>query len=169
MDILKDIAGNFGFELPKFLAQILIFLIVYAVLKWKAFGPIQAMLEQRRQRIADGEENLKKIKEDLESAEAKAQEIIDKANADAERLIDEARESAQNLTEKKTQEATSEANSIIAKAREASQLEKEQALSELKRDFGRLVIDTTSKVTGKVLTKADQDKINQETAGEIAV
>lgn len=169
MGFLKDIADGFGFELPKFLAQILIFLIVYAVLKWKAFGPIQAMLEQRRQRIADGEENLKKIKEDLESAEAKAQEILDKANSDAERLIEEARESAQTLGEKKTQEATAEANSIIAKAREASQLEKEQALTELKRDFGRLVIDTTSKVTGKVLSKDDQNKINQETAGEIAV
>ena len=36
-------------------------------------------------------------------------------------------------------------------------------------DFGRLVVDTTSKVTGKVLTKDDQDSINEEAAGQIAI
>ncbi|MFT5466788.1 MAG: F-type H+-transporting ATPase subunit b [Verrucomicrobiales bacterium] len=166
---LDEIAGKFGFEWGKFIAQILIFLIVFAVLKWKAFGPVQSILAQRQKRIEDGENNLKKIKEDLENAEAKAQQLIDQANASAERMIEEARTSASALNEKKTKEATAEAATILAKAREASQLEKEQAISELKRDFSRLVVDTTSKVTGKVLTSEDQNKINQETAGQIAV
>jgi F-type H+-transporting ATPase subunit b len=55
------------------------------------------------------------------------------------------------LREKKSQEATLEAGQIIAKAREATQMEREQAFTELRRDFGRLLVDTTSKVTGKVL------------------
>lgn len=169
MDIIKGIFEGFGVEWPKFIAQVFIFLIVYQILKWKAFGPVQAMLEKRRERIVEGEENLKKIRENLESAEAKSQEILDKANADAERLIEEARISATALETKKTAEATAQANSIIAKAREASNLEKDQAMTQLKRDFGRLVIDTTSKVTGKVLNRDDQDKINQETAGQIAL
>lgn len=169
LGFIDALTNNFGLHWDKFIAQVLIFLIVFAILKWKAFGPVQAMLAQRSKRIEEGENNLKKIKEDLENAEAKAQQLLDQANKDAERLVEEARESATALKEKKTQEATAEAASIIAKAREASELEKEQVLTELRRDFGRLVVDTTSKVTGKVLTTDDQNKINQETAGQIAV
>jgi hypothetical protein len=39
----------------------------------------------------------------------------------------------------------------------------------LKGDFGRLVIDTASKVTGKVLTDDDQKKINEETVGQMSL
>ena len=42
-------------------------------------------------------------------------------------------------------------------------------LTQLKGDFGRLVIDTASKVTGKVLTDEDQRKINDETIGQVSL
>ena len=41
-------------------------------------------------------------------------------------------------------------------------------LAELKREVGRLVIDTTSKVTGKVLTADDQKRLSEEAAREVA-
>ena len=42
-------------------------------------------------------------------------------------------------------------------------------MAELKRDFGRLVIDTTSKVTGKTLTYEDHARLNKEALAQIAV
>ncbi|MEM8954466.1 MAG: F0F1 ATP synthase subunit B [Verrucomicrobiota bacterium] len=168
MDQIREILTMFGVTWGKFLAQIFIFLIVYLVLKKYAFGPVSAMLEERKKRIEEGEANLAKIKEDLESAEAKAQELIDDANARAEHMIEEARAGAAALGEKKTQEAIAEANQIVEKAKEAARLEKERVTAELRRDFGRLVVDTTAKVTGKVLTSDDQDRINRETAGQIS-
>jgi F-type H+-transporting ATPase subunit b len=42
-------------------------------------------------------------------------------------------------------------------------------MNELKRDFGRLVIDATSKVTGKVLDDKDQKRINDEAVGQVAL
>ena len=48
------------------------------------------------------------------------------------------------------------------------QLEHDRMLSELKREVGRLVIDTTSKVTGKVLTTEDQRRLSEETARQVA-
>ncbi|MGI9239311.1 MAG: F0F1 ATP synthase subunit B [Verrucomicrobiales bacterium] len=169
MDVIKDILGQFGVEWPKFLAQMLLFLIVYLILKKFAFGPVMAVLEERRQRIAEGEENLKKIKADLEAAEEKKNEVIGQANDQAERLISEARESADHLGEKLRVEAQSEANTIISKARDTTELERSQMLTQLKGDFGRLVIDTASKVTGKVLTDEDQKKINDETVGQVSL
>jgi F-type H+-transporting ATPase subunit b len=166
---MEEIATQFGLSWGKFIAQALIFLIVYTILKKKAFTPILAMLEQRKQRIAEGEANLEKIAKDLADAEKNAKSIISKADADAARLIQEAGDSAKSLAERKQQEAIHEANQIMAKAREAAQLEHEQLLSQLKREFGRMVSDATARVTGKVLNSDDQQRINQETAAQVSL
>ncbi|MDF1862624.1 MAG: F0F1 ATP synthase subunit B [Verrucomicrobiales bacterium] len=166
---MEGIIEQFGVAWPKFIAQVIIVLIVYFVLSKYAFGPVLAMLEARRKRIAEGEENIKKIESQLAKAEENVQGMLDEANRDAERLIAEARESAEAVRGQKTQEAVKEAQSIIEKAREASRLEHESAMNELRKDFGRLVIDATSKVTGKVLDEDDQKRINQETAGQVSL
>jgi F-type H+-transporting ATPase subunit b len=162
------IAAQFGLDAPKLIAQVLIFLLVYWVLKTKAFGPIQSMLAQRKQRIADGESKLEKIANDLATAEANAKAILDKANADSARLVKEAGDSAKALAESKQQDAIHEAGQIMAKAREAAQLEHEQVMAQLKREFGRMVADATGRVTGKVLNTDDQARINRETAGQVS-
>lgn len=166
---VDQIAEKFGLAWPKFLAQVIIFWIVFAILKKYAFGPILGMLEQRRQRIADGEAKLEKIARDLAEAEKNAKAVLDKANAEAERQIKEAGDSARALAEKRQQEAIHEASQILAKAREAAQLEHEQLMSQLKREFGRMVSDATSRVTGKVLNADDQSRINQETTAQVSL
>lgn len=166
---MEGIIDQFGVSWPKFIAQVIIVLIVYSVLSKYAFGPVLAMLNARRERIAEGEENIKKIDAELSRAEEKVQGMLDDANRDAERMISEARESAEAVRGQKTQEAINEAQQIIEKAREASRLEHESAMAELKKDFGKLVIDVTSKVTGKVLDDGDQKRINAETAGQVSL
>ncbi len=169
MEKAYELATQFGLSWGKFAAQVIIFIIVYTILKKKAFGPIQAMLEQRRQRIADGEANLEKIARDLADAEKNAKAVLAKADADSARLIKEAGDSAKSLVEKSQQDAIHEAGQIMAKAREAAKLEHEQLMSQLKREFGRMVSDATARVTGKVLTTDDQGRINQETAAQVSL
>ena len=166
---VEEIADKFGLAWGKFFAQVIIFWIVFSILKKYAFGPILAMLEQRRQRIADGEAKLEKIAKDLAEAEKNAKAVIDKANDDANRMIKDAGDSAKSLAEKRQQEAIHEANQIIAKAREAATLEHEQLMAQLKREFGRMVSDATSRVTGKVLNTDDQTRINQETSAQVSL
>ena len=166
---MASILETFGLDWAKFLSQVIIVLIVYGILSKYAFGPVLAMLEARRRRIAEGEASLETIKAEMGRAEAKVREMLAEANSDAERLIAEARESAESARTQKTQEAVKEAQQILEKAREASRLEHEGAMHELKRDFGRLVIDATSKVTGKVLDDKDQKRINDEAVGQVAL
>jgi F-type H+-transporting ATPase subunit b len=166
--IAEQIATQFGLDWWKFIAQVVIFLMVYGILKAKAFGPILAMLEQRKQRIADGEAKLEKISKDLAEAESNAKAILEKANSVGDRLVKEAGESAKALAEKKQQDAIHEAGQIMAKAREAATLEHEQLMSQLKREFGRMVSDATSRVTGKVLNDGDKATINKETVAQVS-
>ncbi len=166
---MEELAQQFGLQWTKVLAQVLIFGLVYFVLNRYAFGPILAMLEARRKRIADGEAKLEKIARDLAAAEENARAIIDKANSEGNRLIKEAGDSATVVAERKKQDAVAEASSIMAKAREAAKLEQEQLLAQLKREFGRMVVDATSRVTGKVLNTDDQERINRETAAQVSM
>jgi len=126
------------------------------------------VLEERRQRIAEGLLNAEKIKQQLAEAEQRHAEILAKANEQAQKMIDEARESAAHVGERKQQEAIAAAEQIIAKAQEASAIEREKVMAELKRELGRLVVDTTSKVTGKVLTSEDQRRLQEEASRQIA-
>jgi F-type H+-transporting ATPase subunit b len=83
-------------------------------------------------------------------------------------MIDEARESSAHLADRKQQEAIAAAEQIITKAREAAALEHERTMESLKRELGRLVVETTAKVTDKVLTPEDQRRLQEETARQLA-
>ncbi len=163
------ILDQLGIDYPKIIAQIIVFGLVYLILSKYAFGPVTALLELRRSRIADGEANLEKIKENLSSSQAQAAAALAKANAEANRIVKEASDAAAAIAEQKKQDAVAEAQSIIAKAKEATELERSRVMDELKRDFGRLVIDTTSKVTGKTLGSEDHARLNKEALAQIAL
>src|SRR6058998_3123678 len=166
--MVRDTAETFGWNPWLFLSQVISFVIVALLLRRFAYKPILAVLEERRRKIEEGQLNAEKIKKELAEAEKRYQEILAKANADAQRMIDEARESAAHLSERKQQEAIGAAEQIIAKAREAAALEHEHTMESLKRELGRLVVDTTAKVTGKVLTPEDQRRLQEEAARQVA-
>lgn len=168
MDVLNQIFSVFGVTWAKFTAQVVLFLIVYGILSKFAFGPIAAMLEERRRRLDEAQKNSEEIKRQLAAAESRYKQILAEANDKAQAMIDEARETGKALATQKQQDAIQEAERIIAKAKEATALEHERILSELKREVGRLVIETTSKVTGKVLTTDDQRRLSEETARQIS-
>jgi F-type H+-transporting ATPase subunit b len=167
-DILRDTAETFGWNWKLFLSQVISFCIVAYLLQRFAYKPVLAVLEERRRKIEEGQINAEKIKKELADAEKRYQEIIAKANADGQRMIDEARQSAAHLSERKQQEAITAAEQIIAKAREAATIEHDRTMASLKRELGRLVVDTTAKVTGKVLTPDDQRRLQEEAAREVA-
>ena len=111
---ITNITTTFGVNWGMFISQLIAFGIVAFLLNKFAYKPVLEVLEKRKQRIAEGEENLKKIAEDLKDAEAKKSEIISEANAKAEKMISEARESAEVVAAKKREEAGKEAATIVA-------------------------------------------------------
>ena len=157
-----------GLEWKILLAQTISFSIVFFVL-WKfAYGPIFAMLQARREKIAESLANAEKIKGEVARTEAERQKILADAGDKANKLIEEGREAAARVREQETQKAIASAEQIVAKAREAAAQERVQMLAQLKREVGRLVVQTTTTVTGKVLTPDDQRRLAQETEKELA-
>ena len=165
---VQEIARTFGVDWPHLIAQIISFSIVCLLLYLFAYKPVLRMLAQRRQLIAQGLANSEQIKAELAKTESQRQAVIAQANSEANHLIEEARAAAVRLREQETQKAMAAAEQIMAKAQEAAASDRTRMLAQLKREVGRLVVQTTAAITGKVLTTDDQRRLAEETARELA-
>jgi len=165
---VERIAMTFGVNWPQLLAQIASFCIVCIILYRFAYRPVLKMLDVRRQQIAQGLANAEQIKAELAKTEAQRQEVMARANTQADKLIEEARAAAARVREQETAKAIAAAEEIMIKGREATAQEHDHMLAELKREVGRLVVQTTATVTGKILTPEDQRRLAEETAKQVA-
>jgi len=160
--------SKLGIDWRILIVQLISFSIVFFVL-WKlAYKPIFDMLQARREKIAAALASAEKIKGDVAKTEAERQRVLAEAGVQADKLIADAREAAARVREQETQKAIAAAEQIVAKAREAAAQEHSQMLADLKREVGRLVVQTTTTVTGKILTPEDQKRLAQETEKQLA-
>ena len=164
---IEQIARTFGVDWPHLIAQTISFSIVCLLLYRFAYRPILKVLGERRRLIAEGLANSEKIKAELARTETARQEAIAQANAQAAQLVEEARGAAARLREQETRKAMAAAEQIVVKAHEAAVQDHDKMLAELKREVGRLVVDTTAAVTGKILTTEDQRRLAEETARQL--
>jgi F-type H+-transporting ATPase subunit b len=125
------------------------------------------MLATRRQLIAQGLANSEKIKAELAKTETQRQEVLTQANVEATRLIEEARDAAARLRQQEIQKASVAADQIISRARDEAASDHTRMLGQLKREVGRLVVQTTAAITGKILTTEDQQRLAEATAREL--
>lgn len=164
---IAKIARTFGVDWRHLLAQIVSFSIMCAVLYLWAYKPVLKMLEDRRKVIALGQANAEQIRAELARTESMRQEVIAKANAEATRIIEEAYAAAARVQDRETQKAIAGAEQILAKSKEAASRDYERMLTELKREVGRLVVQTTASVTRKILNPEDHRRLAEETVKEL--
>ncbi len=165
---MGGIAKTFGVNWQLFISQLVAFIVVALVLKKFAYKPVLDMLEQRRERIAQAEANAEEIQSELAETQAERDKVLAEANQKAEQLIADAKEAARQVGEAEGQKAVKQAEEIIRKAREATEADRDRMMTELRAEIGRLVVDTTAKVSGKVLTSEDQQRLIDETNRELA-
>ena len=111
----KQIARTFGVDWPHLIAQIISFCIVCALLYRFAYRPVLAMLEERRERIAEGLANAEKIKAELARTETQRRKCWNRSARRRAKLIEEARAAAARVREQETQKAIAAAEQIMAK------------------------------------------------------
>ena len=166
--VVQKIVESFGWNPTLFFSQVVSFCVVAFLLHRFAYKPILTVLEERRQKIAESLANAEKIKQELANAQVKAQEILSQASAQANKAIEEARAAAAKVQETETQKAIAAASDIIAKAKQASEAELVRMKAELRKEVGRLVVATSAKVTGNILTAEQQTRLAEDTNKQLA-
>jgi F-type H+-transporting ATPase subunit b len=167
MDQITDVARTFGVDWPHLIAQMISFGIVCAVLYLLAYKPILRMLAARREQIANGLANAAQIEARLQRIEEERLEVLRRAEEQGRVYVEEARSAGVRLREVATQDAIVAARQIEAAARDAAERERSQLIADARRDVGRLVIQTSAAVTGKILTAEDHRRLADETARQL--
>ena len=162
------LAENFGLNGRFLLAQIINFIIVAALLYKFAFKPIIETIDQRQKEISEGLEFAEEAKAKLADSEKQHAATIQKAQQESQSIIATARDNAKTYERKQPQEATAKAEEIIAKAKEAIELEKTKMLKEVREEVTRLVVETSSKVLSKDLTDDDKSRFSKSAAEELS-
>jgi len=168
MNQIREVLTSFGVSWPSFLASVLNFSILLWILQRFAYKPLLEMLDERRRRIAESMKQAEQIREELAKTQAAREEILSRANESAQKMIDEARLAAEKFRDQKLNEALQSAQETLRKAQEAGRQEREKMLVDLRREMVSLVVATTARVTGKILTTEDQKRLAQETLKELA-
>jgi len=165
---IEQLASTFGVDWVHLGAQIVSFSLVCAVLYALAYKPIMRLLEARREQIATGLLNAEKIRIELAALAAERRKVLLEAEAEGKHLIEDARAAAARVGTQEIQKAAAAADELMIRARQATERERAQMIAELRHEVGRLVVQTTASVTGKILTPTDHQRLAEETAHRLA-
>ena len=164
---IQSLVSKFGLHTDVFIAHLIAFSIVVAVVVKFGIKPIQEQLEERRQRIIDGEEMRAESEKMLTDVKLTSDVIIKDAQELGQSELTNAKKIAQNHQEESAAKAITEAQDILSKARKQAELEAAQQKAALRGDFARLVAEATAQVTGKFLSEEDKREINASAIAQL--
>jgi F-type H+-transporting ATPase subunit b len=144
--------------LPEFgllIWTLLAFLVVFFVLGKFAWPAIVKGLKQREQGIADSLASAEKIKAEMAQLKNENEALLAKAREERAQLLKEARETKDKIINEAKEQSKIEANKIITEAQAAINTQKMAAVTEVKNQIGKLVIEVTEKVLRKELSNKD--------------
>ena len=133
-------------------------LVLYTALSYFLFNPVRNMLEKRRQRILDEQETAKKEREEAIAYKEEYDKKLNEANKEVQEILGEARKKAMKNEAKMLSEAKEEAGRIIARANAEIELEKKQALDDMKQEM----ITIASMMAEKVVTASVDADVQEE-------
>lgn len=160
--LAQSLTETFGLHTEAFIAHLIAFVILAAVVALFGVKPIMKQLEERRARIQEGEDMHARSQKELEEVKATGEQIIADAHESGKKEIEHARQTAARLQEDLSEKATAEARHIIDNAHRQAELDTQREKDALKGEFARLIAIATTQVTGKVLSEADHRAINEE-------
>jgi len=155
-----------GVNVPLLIVQVLNFFVVLLALRVFLYKPILGMLDQRSQRIREGLDAAEQSKEQAASAEQEIAQQIDVARREGQALVAQAQEASARIQDEARNQARTEAETLIERARGEIQLERDQAIAELRREFADLAINAAEKVINQSLDKQAHSRLIEEVLAE---
>lgn len=149
--MILDILGKVGFEWQMALFNLINFMIVFGILKYFAFTPIQRTIRERQQKAREAVEQFEKSKTVLGEAEQKAQQLVDEAKVEANSVREQATDDATQIGEKMKTKAKSEIELLINQAKRNIEIDKQQMEQDVRKKSADLVTAATAKIIGEKL------------------
>jgi F-type H+-transporting ATPase subunit b len=153
------------FELS--LWTIVVFLLLYFILKKAAWGPILQGLKKREDDIREAAQEAKKAREETKRVTAEYQAKMDQAYAEIPKLLDQARKDAQNLAEEMRAKAQADIQAERQRLLREIDMTKDQALQEITQYTANLATLISAKAIQRSLSLEDHQALVEESIGEL--
>ena len=146
---------------------IVTFLIVLYVLKRFAFGPIQAMLDERRTAIASDIDAAEQAREEAQTALAEYRAALAESRKEAMQIVESARRTSEEQRREALAELEAEKARQVERARAEIDSERRRSLQEIKATLADLTVAATEKVVRKQLDAAEQKRLIDEALADV--
>ena len=142
-------------------------LVLFTLLSYLLFNPVRDLLEKRKQRVVDDQETAKREKEEALAYREEYEKKLKEVNKEAEAILSEARKKAMKNEAKIVAEAREEAARILARANAEIELEKKQALDDMKQEMITIASMMAQKVVSASIDTEVQESLIDETLKEM--
>jgi F-type H+-transporting ATPase subunit b len=146
---------------------IICFLIVLFVLKKWAFGPIQQMIDERRERIRRALEEADGARAEARRLLEEHRKLIGQARSEAEEILSEARQVGRSMEQRVKEETEADRQRRLEETRRQIEAETRRALEQIRAEVAELTVVAAEKVTRKTLDEKDQRRLIDEAIGEL--
>lgn len=151
-----------GINLPSLLAQLINFAILLVILYLLAYKPVLRMLDERRRRIQEGLEAAERAKEQAAKGAEEMEAQLERARQEGQAIIGQAQQIAARIQEEARQQAHEDAEALLTRARSEIQLERDNAIAQLHREFADVAIDAAEKVINQSLDRQAHQRLIRE-------
>jgi F-type H+-transporting ATPase subunit b len=143
------------------------FLATLFVLKRYAFGPIQKMLDERRERIQRSIEEAEHARTESRKLLDEHRALIGQARSQAEDILSEARKVAEAQRQRVREETETDRQRRLEETRRQIEAETQRALVQIRSEVAELTLAAAAKVTGKVLDDSDHRRLIEDAVKEL--
>lgn len=134
------------------------FAIIFLLLKKFAWKPILKMIKEREDSIDSAIQSAEKARQEMKELQAGNERILAEARAASDALLKDARDAKDSIIAEAKTKAKSEADRLVAQARETINNEKLAAITELKNQVATLSIDIAEKILKEQFSSDEKQK-----------
>jgi F-type H+-transporting ATPase subunit b len=146
---------------------IVCFLVALFVLKRFAFGPIQTLIDERRERIRRSLEEADAAREEARKLLEEHRKLIGQARNEAEEILSEARQVGKAMQQRVKDETEADRQRRLEETKRQIEAETRRALEAIRAEVAELSLVAAEKVTRKTLDDKDQRRLIDEAIGEL--
>jgi F-type H+-transporting ATPase subunit b len=155
-----------GLNLPQLIAQVVNFFLLLVILRAVAYKPILKMLDERKQKIAEGLNAAEIARAEAASAQANIQAQLDTARREGQEIVANAQNIATRIQTDAREQSAKDREASVERARAEIQQERDRAIADLRGEFADITVRAAEKVINQSLDRQAHQRVIDETLAE---
>ena len=164
---MERLFSGLGINWATLIAQLVNFGILFVLLYFLAFKRILKILDERSHKIKESIAQTEFIRQQAARAEEDSKKKIEAASREGQEIVARAAKAGEEVRVQAQQQARQDGEALISRARGEIQLERDEAIGELRREFADLTITAAERVIEKTLDKKAHRELIEKTLDEI--